>query len=137
MIVVKRVRFNSKRRQSNADVGYGKPPKHTRFKPGQSGNPNGRPKGVRNFKTDVCEALQTPAKVSKNGRVNKMTTQRAGLETLCIKALKGDPRALEQLLRLGERHDEPKPAVDVPIEASDQAILDAYFRRMMEEKLLP
>lgn len=135
--MVKRVRPNSKPRQSNADVGYGKPPKHTRFKPGQSGNPSGRPKGTRNFKTDVHEALQTPVKVSKNGRVNKMTTQRASLETLRVKALKGDQRALEQLLRLGERYDEPKLAVDAPIEASDQAILDAYFRRMVEGQILP
>ena len=25
-------------------VGYGKPPKHSRFQPGRSGNPRGRPK---------------------------------------------------------------------------------------------
>ena len=30
------------------EVGYGKPPKDTRFKPGQSGNPSGRPKGATN-----------------------------------------------------------------------------------------
>src|SRR6202022_3261656 len=33
------------------DVGYGKPPKHTRFRAGQSGNPAGRRKGVRNLMT--------------------------------------------------------------------------------------
>jgi hypothetical protein len=27
------------------EVGYGRPPLHTRFKPGQSGNPKGRVKG--------------------------------------------------------------------------------------------
>ena len=126
------VKRDSKPRKSNAGVGYGKPPTRTQFKPGQSGNPSGRPKGTRNFKTDVHEALQAPVKINKNGRVNKMTTQRASLETLRVKALKGDQRALEQLLRLGERYDEPKVAVDAPIEAHDQAILDAYFRRRME-----
>ena len=135
--MVERVRLNSIPPKSNAEVGYGKPPKHTQFKPGQSGNPNGRPKGTRNFKTDVHEALRAPVKVRNDGRVNKMTRQRASLETLCVKALKGDQRALEQLLRLGERYDEPKPAVDAPIEASDQAILDAYFRRMMDGQKLP
>ncbi len=39
------------------DVGYRKPPKHTRFKPGQSGNPRGRPKGTKNLKTDLIEEL--------------------------------------------------------------------------------
>ncbi len=33
-------------------VGYCKPPKRTRFQPGQSGNPRGRPKGTKNLKTD-------------------------------------------------------------------------------------
>ena len=40
------------------EVGRGKPPLHTRFKPGESGNPKGRPKGVRNFKTDVQATLR-------------------------------------------------------------------------------
>jgi hypothetical protein len=30
-------------------VGYGRPPLATRFRPGQSGNPRGRPKGARNL----------------------------------------------------------------------------------------
>ncbi len=29
--------------QNDDDIGFGKPPKHTQFKPGQSGNPAGRP----------------------------------------------------------------------------------------------
>jgi hypothetical protein len=39
-------------------VGYGKPPVHTRFKKGQSGNPNGRHKGSKNFSTTLEETLQ-------------------------------------------------------------------------------
>ncbi|MGY8682391.1 DUF5681 domain-containing protein [Bradyrhizobium sp. UFLA05-153] len=118
-------------RASSDGVGRGKPPKHSQFKPGQSGNPKGRPKGSRNFKTDVQETLQTPVKITKNGRPSNMTTQRAGLETLRIKALQAkDQRALEQLLRLGEKYDEPKATVDESLDASDQAILDAYVQRV-------
>jgi hypothetical protein len=130
--MVERIRLTAKTKASIDKVGYGKPPKHSRFEPGQSGNPKGRPKGSRNFKTDVHATLQSPVKITKNGRPSKITTQRASLETLRVGALKGDRRALEQLLRLAERYDEPKLAVDAPLEAGDQAILDAYVRRITQ-----
>jgi hypothetical protein len=38
-------------------VGYGRPPKHTRFKPGRSGNPKGRPRGSRNLSTEMQKVL--------------------------------------------------------------------------------
>jgi hypothetical protein len=41
------------------EVGYGRPPKHTRFRKGQSGNPKGRPKGAKAFNTIVRETLTT------------------------------------------------------------------------------
>ena len=40
----------------DGQVGYRKPPVHTRFKPGQSGNPKGRPKGPRNLATGCCQS---------------------------------------------------------------------------------
>lgn len=42
--MVKRVRLNKPKTKKTDDVGYGKPPKRTQFKPGQSGNPKGRPR---------------------------------------------------------------------------------------------
>ncbi|MGY4234753.1 hypothetical protein ACVWZ4_000693 [Bradyrhizobium sp. USDA 4472] len=112
-------------------VGYGKPPKHSQFKPGQSGNSKGRPKGSRNFKTDVQETLQSPVNITKNGRPKKITTQRAVLERLRLEALQGNPRANEQFIRLGEKYSRPDIAVDAPLEARDQAILDAYVQRRL------
>jgi hypothetical protein len=49
-------------------IGYGKPPTHSRFRPGQSGNPAGRRKGVRNLMTDVKRTLSTLIKVREDGR---------------------------------------------------------------------
>ncbi len=49
------------------DVGYGKPPQHTRFRKGQSGNPTGRPKGARNLKTELLEELQEQILVREGG----------------------------------------------------------------------
>jgi hypothetical protein len=40
------------------EIGYGRPPIHTRFKPGQSGNPAGRPKGAQNSATEIAAELR-------------------------------------------------------------------------------
>lgn len=87
--MVERVRLTRKPEASTGAVGYGKPPKHSQFKSGQSGNPKGRPKGTRNFKSDLHDTLQMPLKITKNGRVSNMSTQRASLETLRVKGAQG------------------------------------------------
>jgi len=129
--MVKRIRM---RRKGGEDgIGYGKPPKHTQFKPGESGNPNGRRKGSRNFKTELLEKLKSPVKVNQNGRVSRISTQRAGLEVLFAKALQGDQRAIEQVVRLAEKYDQPTVATTDSMSSDDQAILDAYARRVKQE----
>src|SRR5262245_11040533 len=65
--------------EGDYDVGYGKPPVQSRFKRGQSGNPKGRPKGARNFSTDVKATLKAPVKVTRDGRPRKVSTQEAAL----------------------------------------------------------
>ena len=60
----------SEDRKRDYEVGYRKPPLHSRFKPGQSANPAGRKKGVANFKTDVENTLHLPVRLSEAGRPN-------------------------------------------------------------------
>ena len=79
------------------EVGYCKPPKHTRFKPGQSGNPRGRPKRSKSFKTDVTEELREPIWVREGGRSRKVTKQRGIVKALVAVALKGNPKAVTLL----------------------------------------
>jgi hypothetical protein len=50
------------------EVGYGKPPTASRFKPGQSGNPKGRKKGVRNIKTFLNEELNRRQWITVDGK---------------------------------------------------------------------
>ena len=71
------------------EVGYGKPPTHSQFRPGQSGNPAGRRKGVRNLKTDVMRTLRTPVKVKEGGRSRTRSTQEGVLHGV---AREGAPR---------------------------------------------
>jgi Family of unknown function (DUF5681) len=109
-------------------VGYGKPPLHSRFRAGQSGNPAGRRKGVCNLMTDVRRTLNTPIKVKERGRTRKKSTQEGALMVLREKALRGDARALDRLLDLAQRfnNDVVETGPAQPLGADDQAILDAY-----------
>jgi Family of unknown function (DUF5681) len=80
------------------EVGFGKPPKHTRFTKGRSGNPKGRPRGSRNASTLLDEALKERVSVSENGRRKKITKLEAILTQLVNRAAGGDHRATQLLL---------------------------------------
>ena len=108
-------------------VGYGRPPRHSQFRPGQSGNPAGRRKGVRNLMTDVKRTLKVPVSVKAGGRSRKISTQEGALLLLREKALSGDPRALDRLIELASRfNNEPGETVAPVVSADDQAMLADY-----------
>jgi Family of unknown function (DUF5681) len=107
-------------------VGYGKPPTHTQYRPGQSGSPAGRRKGVRNLKTDVKRTLAMPVKVKEGGRTRTKSTQEAALMVLRERALNGNTRALERLFELALRFNNDEAGLAQQLPAADQAILAAY-----------
>jgi hypothetical protein len=110
-------------------VGYKKPPQHSRFKPGRSGNPRGRQKGVRNFGSDVKRTLEVPVRLSERGRARRVSTQEAALLRLREKALMGDARSIVQILELAKIFNNStavESAGDEALAAEDQAILHAY-----------
>lgn len=80
------------------EVGYGKPPKATRFQPGRSGNPRGRPKGTKNLKTDLFEELQEMIEIREGGRTRKVTKQRAFVMALANGSIKGNGRSASILV---------------------------------------
>ena len=92
------------------EIGYGKPPRSTRFKKGQSGNAKGRPKGSRNFANDLDDVLNTKMTVNENGKPRKVSTQLAALMRLREKALKGETRALDRLLSMADERSTEKDA---------------------------
>jgi hypothetical protein len=79
-------------------VGFGKPPKHSRFLKGQSGNPNGRPKGSLNPATILEQACRERILVTKNGRTHHASKFQASMWQLMNKAASGDLNAIKQLL---------------------------------------
>ena len=110
------------------EVGYGKPPRHSQFRPGHSGNPSGRRKGVRNLATDVKRTLSATIKVKEGGHTRTRSTQEGVLMVLREKALRGDARALDRLIDLAGRFNNAgDTAPTEPLGADDRAILDDYW----------
>jgi len=109
-------------------VGKGKPPKDTRFKPGQSGNLKGRPKGRKNFTTELDEVLTAPVPIMENGRSRKVTSRMAALMRLRKKALEGDGRAMDKFLELSIQHatEQEVASTERKLSASEDDILQRY-----------
>jgi Family of unknown function (DUF5681) len=77
------------------DVGYGKPPLHSRFRKGRSGNPKGRPKGTRNFATVFMEAMNRSVTINENGKRKKISKLAAAVTQLANDAARGDKKAIQ------------------------------------------
>jgi hypothetical protein len=84
------------------EVGYKKPPKHSQFKKGQSGNPRGQSRAARSSATVFREALGEKVAVTENGRRRKITKREAMFKQLVNRAAQGDPKATQTVLRLME-----------------------------------
>ncbi|WP_420346176.1 DUF5681 domain-containing protein [Pelagibius sp.] len=121
------------KRKGSADyeVGYKKPPKHSRFKKGRSGNPRGRPKGSRNFSTDLKATLEQGVRVTEGGKPKTVSTQLATLLRLREKALAGDGRALDRLIDLARLYNNEEMTEAAKLGAGDAAILESFTARQL------
>ena len=86
-------------------IGKGKPPQHTRFKKGQSGNPMGRRKESKNLATLLGKALNQRVIVTENGKRRTMTKREAMLKQLANKAASGDLRSTKLVFLLADTMD--------------------------------
>lgn len=119
--------------KQNADyeVGYSKPPKHTRFQPGQSGNAKGRSKGTRNLSSDLKDELGEKIRVREGDQEKSISKQRALVKALVAKALKGDTRAATVLITMVDRYIVPDTsATDTrSLSRTEEQILDDFLRQ--------
>ena len=117
-------------------VGYKKPPKAHQFRPGESGNPSGRPKGVRNFKSDLRDELAEMTSFCEGGHEVSISKQRAVIERLVAAAIEGDARSIATLMAFcarafGDDSDEQEQAPE------DRQILDAFATRTITPRRKP
>lgn len=110
-------------------VGYKKPPKHTQFPKGQSGNPRGRKKGSRGLKSDLNAELNRVLEVKMGSYRFKGTSQQLMLRGLALLAANGNLKASAQLvpLILTVFGTEDRGADKKTLSAHDQAVLDNFL----------
>lgn len=117
-------------------VGYGKPPAHARFKPGQSGNPKGRPKGTKNLKTIARREFEQKIEVREGQRVREITKKEAMVKGTINRALqKGgkDSDTAFRLLAEIEGDAEASAATPIPLNEDEEEVLAAYKARLRQE----
>ena len=116
-------------------VGYGKPPATSRFKKGKFGNPKGRPKGSRNFASDLNVVLNTKVKVTEDGEQKTVTSQLAIMMQLRAQALNGNPKAMDKIITLAKELgvEEAARGAEHKLTTYDENILDRFAADLLEE----
>lgn len=117
-------------------IGYGKPPVESRFKPGQSGNPWGRPKGARDPDSVLRRVLDREISATVDDETRTLPIRDALVVRALDLAKSGDPKALEWALAMSRRIPALRPTKSPEEErASKQWFLDilkAKARRIVE-----
>jgi hypothetical protein len=109
-------------------VGYCMPPLHSRFKPGQSGNTRGRPKGPKSLEQVLRHALERRVPDPRGGG-HMITMLELIAESLVVGAAKGDTRKIRLLIALLDsfRDSEAGEANCQELDATDREILEQYI----------
>ena len=113
------------------EVGRGKPPVHTRFKKGQSGNPRGpRPK---NLSALLLDALNEKVVVTIDGERREITKREAIATQLVNKSTSADLRAtkmLTDMLKDAEKKAGAPPPEPCPFTPTDKEVVKGFVERV-------
>lgn len=130
----------NKKTKEDYEVGYGKPPKHTRFKKGQSGNLRGRPKNAKSYKTIVEKLLNSEITIKENGNTRKVTAREAVALKVLQKALSGDLKAAKEIMNIDDLINEKNEKEQLQEEKkqkfskTDQKILDDFIKQEIKSR---
>lgn len=125
-------RGDARRTPGNYEVGYARPPKEHRFKPGQSGNPRGRPKGSQNEETSFREVVSMTIPMKVGDKIRRVPLMKAVWSKVAQEALKGDPRAINLLINRYRQLEGLTPG-DAELSPDDKLVLDGFVRDLRAE----
>jgi len=117
------------------EVGYKRPPKKGQFKKGESGNPNGRPKGSKNFVTILTKELNQKITINENGKKRNVTRMEAMVKRMVAEALQGERRSLLTMIDIMRRTGQLEEVeIEGLIPENYESILEAYVERQSSKK---
>lgn len=116
------------------EVGYKRPPREHQFKPGQSGNPKGRPKKNNNFAEDVLEEMSEMITVQENGKLTKITKKRALAKRLIADSLSGKVSAIKILTPILAGETKITKDFEEELTPQDAQILEDYIQRRLSNE---
>jgi hypothetical protein len=114
-------------------IGYGKPPREHCFKPGQSGNRAGRPKGSKKTTTLLRELLDRKIEIRTKGTVRKISVREAILTRFAEAALKGDTKCAAFLLQRYDAMEEPTAQAQSAL-PEEREIIDTYVEALLKKQ---
>ena len=118
-------------------VGRGRPPIETRYRPRQSGNPRGRPKGAKGVNTIMREVLNSEVTILEGGRERTISKLEFIVTRLANDAAQGKQAAVKSILELlarypmTDRAQAAAPTITKEMTAKEAA--DAYARTLEQD----
>ena len=122
----------TKKRDGDYVVGYGRPPNNTKFKKGQSGNPKGRPKTPKTVGAILRKVLGKKVRIQGANGLSRVSALEGVILNLAQDALRKDPKAIMNLIKLAQRIEEQQSDGDAPSEdltPEDLEIIAAFQKR--------
>lgn len=119
------------------EVGFGKPPVRSRFKPGESGNPKGRPRGSKNLATLLDEELNARVPITENGKRKNVTMRKAISKQTVRKAAAGEERFIKLVFELDERRsvrEASAPSNNAPPDQDDRKLMKDLIEQLKIEQ---
>ena len=115
-----------------SEVGYCRPPKEHCFQKGQSGNPNGRPRGALELISILDQELARPVMVTEGGRRKKYRKDELIVRMQVDKAAKGDSRAFAVIQALEAKAHQQRAQVSSQSAPAETEIPDQVYEQMLE-----